>query len=350
MRKYILPALLIITALALTSVSCKSTQPAPTTEKKQETQPAKPQASVSVAGSAKVEEARKRAMDFEAPSYFPSEWEAVEAQYTALDGGAAENTLNSLAASYDDIFQKTIPLYAQAREDEIVAVREELVGTGFTKVFPEYLKIADDKALAAYGQYEAEDYYKAKETAADALDEYETLLFGAKVNTARQEIIDRGFIKYDEENFKRADDVAEAAIGKYDAGDKKGAIESAEEALLRYNIVITNSWVSYAGDRKKAASTERDNAIANKANIAVREGFRNADSLYNRAEDTFNESKFDEAAKLYIESEALFVLAADETEGKRQRAEEKIRMAEEKIEESVGAAIEAERIIEGGSR
>jgi hypothetical protein len=90
--------------------------------------------------------------------------------------------------------------------------------------------------------------------------------------------------------------------------------------------------------------------LENKANIASRDMFREADALYSKAEEEFEAEKFAEAGVLFIDAEALFLLASQETDEKRQKALETIRLAEEKIEESVETAIEAERIIEGGSR
>jgi hypothetical protein len=244
----------------------------------------------------------------------------------------------------------TIPLYAQAREDEILAIREELVRSKFSILFPQYVEKADKIALTAKDQYDAKDYYAARETAAEALDEYETLLIGAKILLARQEILDRGFVKYDPENFEKADEISQTAVEQYDAGNKKGGIESAEEALLRFNIVLTNGWVAYAAERRASATAEREIAIANKVNIAVRESFREADAVFKTAEENYESETYSVAAKQYIEAEALFVIAGQQTELKRQTALEAIKQAEEKIEESTETAIEADKIIEGGSK
>jgi hypothetical protein len=354
MKKTIFPIFLLFAIIALTSISCKTTPPAETAPT-----PSTTGAIRDALNRAGVEEARKRAQDFESPSYFPSDWEAVEAEYAEAGNMPKSNNseiqqataaLNRITGTYNDLFKKTIPLYAQAREDEIMAARDELIHTGFTNVFPEYLKNADNMTLAALSQYEAEDYYAARDTAAAALDEYKTLQTGARVFIARQEIVDRGFIEYDPDNFARADEVTQAAMEKYEAGDKKAAVDSAEEALLRYNLVLKNGWTTYAADRRSSASAERERAISNKVNVAVREGFREADALFNHAEEIFKTEKFEDAAILFTESEALFVVAGQETDEKRRRAMETIRIAEEMIEASDETASEAERIIEGGSR
>jgi hypothetical protein len=360
MKKYLSLTLSVLVVLILTSVSCKTT---PKPEPAQAAGPVQERPSQNLgalnAPASRADEARKRAVDFESPEYFPSDWEGIEAQYAAI-GDMPKSTsseiqqvtasYNTVAGAYDELFKRTVPLYAQAREDEIISTRDELIKTGFTRQFPEYLQKADDIALAALDQYEAEDYYASRDTAAQALKEYETLLVGGKVFLTRQEIVDRGFRDYDPENFDLADEVALTAKGEYEAGNKEAAVNNAEEALLRYNIVLTNGWVSYAAARRVSAASERELALSERANIAARETFRDAEAVFNQAEDGFTAENFREAAISYVDAEAKFAISRHETEEKRIRAEETIRLAEEKIGESSETAIEAERIIEGGSR
>ncbi|MDR2729683.1 MAG: hypothetical protein LBB81_02155, partial [Treponema sp.] len=82
---------------------------------------------------------------------------------------------------------------------------------------------------------------------------------------------------------------------------------------------------------------------ANKVNIAVRESFRDADVVYFQAADDYKVEKYQNAAILFTEAEARFAVAGRETEEKRQRAADTIRMADEKI-------TAVERSFEGGSR
>jgi len=355
MKKKIYLAFLALTILSLTGISCKTTpKPEPKPQEKKQSTPAE-----ITALNSRIEKIRKSAMDFEVPAYFPSEWNDVEAQYAATRNMPISNQgeinalsaeLNKVADRYGELFDMTIPLYAQAREDEIMAIRDELVRSRFSALFPQYVEKADKIALTAKDQYDAKDYYAARETITEALDEYQKLLIGAKILVARQEIIDRGFIKYDPENFEKADEISQTAVTSYEAGDKKGAVESAEVALLRYNIVLTNGWIAYAAERRASAAAEREIAIKNKVNIAVRDGFRNADAIFNSAEDNYKSETYSAAAKQYIEAEALFVIAGQQTEEKRLLAQDVIRQAEEKIEESTETAVGADKIIEGGSK
>ncbi|MCL2215007.1 MAG: hypothetical protein FWC06_07345 [Treponema sp.] len=359
--------------------------------------------------AARAEESRKRAIDFECPAYFPSDWEAAEAQ---LNAAGDPNAYNAAADVYDDLFRKTVPLYAQAREDEIISVRKQLIDTGLAQRYPVYLRNADRIALAALDQYEAGDYYTSKSTAVAALDEYEILLLGANTYLARQrladtglthlvpkyiqnadhtaltaadqyeegnkalagisanaalneyedlllgadvylireEIIDRGFVQYDTANFLRADVAALAAASEFGAGDRNAAVFSAQEALLRYNIMLSNGWISYSSDRRQAASEERELALAERANIAARETFRTADTMYAQAGALFTSGDYHSASLVFVEAEAMFAISRKETAESRRRAQEAIRMAEERISASNETALEAERIIEGGSR
>ena len=348
MKKSVFSVAVLIIMFALICVSCKTTPPA---------EPAP--GDVLSGAIAKAEDARKRAIDFESPAYFPSDWEVLEARYadagnlpksTANEAQQAAAAYNAAADAYDELFKKTLPLSAQAREDELMAVREELISTGFTNYFPEYLKKADDLALAALDQYEAGNYYEARDATAKALDEYETLLIGAKIFLTRQEIVDRGFSKYDPDNFDKADEVTIAAMDAYEAGNKEAAVKNAEDAQLRYNLVLSNGWTAYAADRRNSAALERELALAERANIAVRDTFREAEALFSQAEESFEFENFQNAAIIYTDAEAIYVISRQETGEKRQRAIESIRLAEEKIGESNETAIEAEKIIEGGSR
>jgi len=339
---------------ALISVSCKSSPPTPeevvtVVEQAKDLEP-------SLGDLNQVDAARKRAMDFEAPAYFPSEWEAAEAQYDVakhiptIEGQQTSLILGMLAKTYDDLFKRTIPLYTKAWEDEIISIRDDLIATGLRELVPEYVENADKMTLTALEQFEAEDYYTARDTAEAALEEYETLYLGARVFLRRQEIVDRGFIVYDPETFDKADDIADAAIDKFDEGDKIAAREGAEEAMSYYNILLANGWKAYATEQNNSASSERESAISHKVNIAAREHFREADAIFTRARVSFDDENYEDAATLFTEADALFVIAGQETEEKRRRAHEAIRIAEEKIVESVEVANEAERIIEGGSR
>ncbi|MCL2722235.1 MAG: hypothetical protein FWD47_12980 [Treponema sp.] len=300
---------------------------------------------------ARVNEARQRAIDFESHGYFPSEWENLEEKYGNISRGQQTAAVyNNLADEYDALFRKAVPLYAQAWEDDIISTRYFLFGTDFITNFPELLDKVDEIALIAMTQYNAGDYYTARNTAQKALNEYESLLTGVGVFMLRQEIIDRGFDLYDRVNYTNAEEVAQKAINEYYNGNSQEAVNLAEEAILRYNVLLSNGWIVYSHSRQSSAAQERELAMGERAQIASRETFRAAETLHLRAEELFTAENFNESAILFIEAEAMYAISRQETEARRLRALEAIRQAEEKITESSETAIEAERIIEGGIR
>jgi hypothetical protein len=308
---------------------------------------------------ARAEEARKRAVDFGAPSWFPGDWETAEAGYasagaqprgTAAEASQAASLYNAAADVYDDLFKKAVPLFARDREDEIIAVRNQVVATGLTPEYPEPFGAADGKAIEAWNRYEAEEYYPARDSAATALQMYQSLAAAADAWSKRQEIVDNDLYAYDPENFDRADEIGLAAIGDYEAGNIPQALDEAEEASLRYSLALKTAWEGRAGDQRQAAGQERQNALNVKANVATKEKYEAAAGIYSQAESLYRSKNFKEAAGLYDQSSLLFDDAARTAAEKRKIAEDAIRAAEAKMAESDEAAKNAELILEGGVR
>jgi len=370
MKKNVFLSFLLLTVLSLVIVSCNTppkTEPATVTTTTTTTTPSEPAptpaptpAPVPVINySEKADDARKRAMDFNTQLYFPSDWETAENQYadagklpTSTDGDRSAKTaaFNSVADAYDGLFNKAVPLYAQAREDEIMDARNSITELVNIKDFPEYINVADNLALDALAKYEAGDFYKAKDSADSAMAEYDLLLAGAKAYNARLEIYERGFESYDADNLKQADDIADLALADYNDGKKADAKTKASDLELRYNLILKNSWVLYASDREKSATGERERAMANKVNIAMRESFREADAIYSQASDSYKAQNYPSAAILFTEAEARFAVAGRETEDKRQRAQDAIRLAENSITANEENAVRVEGLLDGGSR
>jgi hypothetical protein len=308
---------------------------------------------------ARAEEARKRAVDFEAPAYFPGDWEKAEAGYaaagasprgTAAEAGQAVSLYNAAADVYDDLFGKTAPLYARDREDEIVAARNQVIATGLTGEYPEPFGAADSKAIEAWNLYGAEEYYPARDSAVTALQMYQALAAAADAWFKRQEIVDNDLYAYDPENFDRADGIGLAAIADYEAENIPQALDEAEEASLRYSLVLKTAWEARAGGQRQAAGRERQAALDIKANVATKEKYEAAAGVYNQAESFYRSKNFKEAAGLYDQSCLLFDDAARAAAEKRKIAEDAIRAAEAKMAESDETAKNAELILEGGAQ
>jgi hypothetical protein len=348
MKKNALFVLLGCSLLMLGYTSCQSAPKPADPPKPAESGPPASEALKQAADGAAA--ARQRAIDFESPRYFPSDWESAEAAYAEAgkSGDAAE--YRRLSETYDGLFERSVPLYAQAREDEMMMLREAIKASGLTDAFPEYLPRADETALRARDQYEAKAYYPAKDSAAQALRMYQALNTGGDAWAARQDIIGRDFVSYDQENFDRATESGLAAIAAYEAGDSAAAGASAGQSLEGYTLVLQAGWAGYAANCAARAEAERQAALAVKANIAVRGTFDEAEDSYVQGNAALAEAAYEDAAAFFTNAEAVFVLASTAASEKRQAAADVIREAEEKLEQSDEAARQAEITIEGGEQ
>ncbi|MDR2741220.1 MAG: hypothetical protein LBB98_03590 [Treponema sp.] len=309
-----------------------------------------------------AEEARKRASDFGGPEYAAGDWEAAEAQYTGAGEQEKTDTLRSTkesvaryeqaAAAFDETFNKALPQYAKALEDEIRKERAAALDAGIAGLSPERLDAADNTVDKALGLYEAQDYYAAADAGHLSLDMFRLLKTGAETYTVWREIEDYGFKKYDPAGYDSATASALAAIDGYDAlsgggEDIKTVLHQAEEAQKGYNTVLGTGWKTYATERQAAAVAERQVALDLKANVAVKDEYGAAQTLYDRAGISFREQRYPEAAELYFQSEFLFASAAGTAAEKRRIAEEAIREAETKATASDETARRAEAVLEG---
>jgi hypothetical protein len=305
---------------------------------------------------ARAENARKRAADFDAPSYFPTEWEAAENDYQGIGADRssapavedAARRYNAAADAYDTIFNNAIPLYAKALEDEILRARAEAIAAGIEELAPEYLAVADDAAVNAEDRYHGEDYYGADAAAHEALDRYRALTAGSEGYQVREEIVRRDFAGFDADNFNQADAAFTAAADAYETGDAAGALKGAAESKRRYTQALRAGWAAYAAQLQALARRERQNALSEKANVAVKNEFAGVERTYNQAETFFKAEGYENAAGLYVKSEAGYVAVAQTAREKRRIAEAAIQAAEKKLAESEAVVRDAEVVLEGG--
>jgi hypothetical protein len=365
--------------LIMGGISCKSAPP-PVEEPPAPVQPLSPEPSIQdpnlgppdqaaldalAEAQSRAAEARKRASDFGGPQYAAEDWEAAETQYTAAGEQEKTDTLGDVkeaiaryeqaASAFDEVFDRSLPLYAKALEDDILQARAAALDAGIAAISPAHLQQADDTVDKALGLYEAEDYYPAADAAHLALDMFRLLKMGADTYNVWREIEDYGFGSYDPDNYDAANTAALAALNGYDSlgnddtADIKDVLLHAEEAQLGYNMVLGNGWKTYASERQVAAGAERQVALDIKANVAVRDDYGAAQGFYDNAGASFRAERYSEAAELYFRSEFLFASAAGTAAEKRRIAEDAIREAEEKKAASDETARKAEEILGGGN-
>ena len=347
-----------------TVVSCKS-KPAPQEEAPAKTETPAPAPTVDKAlldALNKVIDrataARKFVMDFEGPAFYPEDWKKADALYTEAGQQKKVSTNDEVkdstarytkaAEAFEAMTPKTLTAAYEYADREISAARNAAVAGRARELIPEFLDDADNVVSAAIKKYQAKDYYGAKDSAYEAYYLYEALTAGLAAYKVREEVVDRGFEKYDRSNVQKGDDSLRSAADDYVARDIRGR-KKIDEASLRYNQALKTGWESYAGEKRTNATAERQKALDIKANVAVRQDYNPAQAAYNVANTAFQAKKFDEAARAYDECIAMFQRAARLALEKRRAAEENLRIANEKMAESDQKAQEAEVILEGGN-
>jgi hypothetical protein len=352
------------------AAACKTTPPAPPAESLSDTPrvvvsdpnaaPAD-QASLDAldAARARAENARKQAQNLEGQNYFPEDWNAAETGYRAAGEGPASTVgeardtaakYAATAAAYDEIARKSLPLYAWAREVEIIQARTDAINAGIEEVSPERLAAADAVVREAQLLYEGENYYAAADEAFRAVDSFRALAAGAVAYKTWQEIENYDFGKYNRGDYVLVEQAGLQAVEDYDGGRFAEARREAEEVMRRLDRILYTGWESFAVERKAAADRERQAALGLKANVAVRNEFNAALAVYNQGESSIRARNYDIAANMYAQSESMFSLAKTSAELKRRAAEEAVKAAEQKLVESDTAAQNAEKILEGGTR
>jgi hypothetical protein len=320
---------------------------------------------------ARLDRSRKQARDIEAPVYFPPEWEAAEGRYAEAQANAGDATLGDVkktialyetaSETYDNLARQCLPLFYEDLSQEILQARDEAIDAGIRDVSPNRLEAADLRIDSALEQYEAgnaattngdaaENYYAAAAAAFDALDRYHALALGVRAYRLGEEIQERGFAGYDPETYEIAGESMDSAVAAYDGGDGEIALAQAEEALLRYTLVIREGWLGYAGELKLSAEAERRNALNAKANVAVKKHFDDADGLYTRGTAAYNAQDYAASAEYFSQAIPLFGNAVKTAEQKRVLAEDAIRTAETRISQSEETAREAETLLQGGAQ
>jgi hypothetical protein len=297
-------------------------------------------------------------MDFDGPLYAEPDWQSAESLYTLAGeeeqtgtrGETRESTAryDAAADAFVQVFALALPLYAQARERDVLEAWDAALAAGIEGIYPDRLEAAERVVDQALAQYEDEDYYPAAASAGLAVNLFNALKTGAEAFQVREEIAAGDFVKYDPENYDLAEESGGRALDAYDAQAAEDAQSAASEALLRYNLVLSKGWESYAAERRALATAERQAALELKANVAVKTDFDLAAGIYSQGETAFRARRYPDAVEFYFQSEYMFAVVRGTAAEKRRIAEEAIKRAEDRTAASEETARNAEVILEGG--
>jgi hypothetical protein len=352
--------LLVLFAL----VSCATAPPAvePAPPPPEETRPAPPvappaappvqaadQATLNALNeaAARAEAARNFVKDFRGDEFLPSEWESAnslhtqaEQQRSAASQAAAQESaarFNRAADAFEAMRDNAIAQYYENKANELVNARNAAVNAGAQIFVPDFLLEVDNVVVRAEDLYNAGDIFGAKNASDEALSMYIALRTGLEAYKLREEIAEIAERHAPEawaEALAEADVTGLNAIDKWEAGDYNDARIGAEAALLLYLRI--------------AATAERQRALDVRADIAVRQEFNAAQEIFMRANSAFMQQWSRDATVFFSQSRSMFKEAADTALQRRIAAEEALRRADERLEESDATARDAEAILQGG--
>jgi tetratricopeptide (TPR) repeat protein len=173
-------------------------------------------------------------------------------------------------------------------------------------------------------------------------------LAGLDAYKIREEIAARGFEVYDPANIGVGDNAFYTGIDDYRAGNFAVAKNKASEALYLYSQTLKTAWETYTAKMRADATAERQKALDLKADVAVKQDFDAANSVFSQANTAFYARRYEDAGGFYERCLPMFTSVAALALEKRLAAEEALRRANQRVAASDEAARNAERILEGG--
>ncbi|MCL2380587.1 MAG: hypothetical protein FWC64_03215 [Treponema sp.] len=293
--------------------------------------------------AARAAAARQLALDFDGPVLFPSEWDAADSLYAYAEEQRTTEPYVEIrqsaerytiaAEALEALAARAIAQSFENMERDLVSARAAAVNAGAPARSPDFLLQADNAVYSARELYEAGDFHAARDASVNALAMYGAIETGLRALSVREQVqeIAEAVVPG---LFSQADTVARDALARWDAGDFPGARAGAAMALVLYS--------------RTGATAERQRALDIRANVAARQEFDSAQSLYTRADTAYRAQSMDEAGALFVQSAPLFGAAARLAYERQLIAEEALRLANERMAESDEIAREAERILEGG--
>jgi golgin subfamily B member 1 len=280
---------------------------------------------------------RKRAFDLGIKDVLPAEYAAAEEAYSlgnakyGADNAASEAAYRDAIDRYSGAIERGLPFLASTEADKARAGESAAYRAGLARFFYEIGDATSAALLDAEASEKAGEYEKAiagyKSTAAA----FAALASMCDAAATREAIAARDFAKWDPSNWTLAEGKLSSARELL-GSDSAASLTAADEAGLRYELVMQNALGYYMADRKTFSEAERDRASSIKAEVAVRDDYAAAAALYEEAEAKRAAEEAEAATELYERSASAFSAAYETAKGKMDSAMSEI--------ESLDAALE----------
>lgn len=335
-------------ALILAACATKpSPQPEPDAAEPPVTEPAPDQAisrdSVE-ALHAQVLAARKDAFDLGAKDLLADDYAAAETRYVAgkaaLDEDRREVAQTELQAAlplYRDLAERSARLAADRGKTDAAAARGRALAADASRHAPVSLAAAEAALAEAEAAMASGDSRAAKAAYARATSAFDAAEKRSRASVVKARVDELGFGPMDAGNYAIANekyDQVDATI----ASDPATANDAAEEALLRYNLVLSKGWELSAGGKRDAAAKYKADSEGIKAQVAVKDDYAEAKAVWDEASYELAAGRNEAAAALFAKAEALFKAVYEKAAAKRAAAEEAMKRASASTEQSASTA------------
>ncbi|TFG84697.1 MAG: hypothetical protein E4H20_02445 [Spirochaetales bacterium] len=304
---------------------------------------------------ASVLAARKEAFDLGAKDNLSNDYAAAETRYvagkTALDADdrpTAKAELSAALPLFEDLVTRSARLAAETGRDNAASARERAIASGAKATSPVTLSAADalrDAALAAFDSGDLRNAAALFRKAALAYDAAEKRTRAVGVKT---DVDTRNFGPLDSGNYELAGkklDEVDTTI----ADAPETANDAASEALLRYNLVLRNGWEITVTNGREAAGEYKVEAENIKAQVAVKDDYAAAMSIWNEAMTYYANEDYATAFDLFAQAEVLFKAVYEKAAAKRAIAEAALLTAAASTERSSIIVEEGDAILGDGT-
>jgi len=336
----------------------------------------------------RADRSRRAAMDVEGQTHFPNDWNRAETQNTEGRGSprntagelrAAAALLTSAADGFDNIAQRSGPLFARARDDANTALqaaiaradnsRQAAVSAEAQVFFPNEWRAAEAQNTAARRarRTTTEEMRAATALFVAVAESYEdiagrsapmlaaerreaeralqTAITRAAQTRQRAENTDaatnlpREWGGVDTRHRNAQNARRETLPEMRNAANLYNAVADAFDDLIQRNVRFVQENEAAARLARTNAERERQAAMDVRANIGAPEDFGRADTTFQQALRDFNAGNFVAARNQYTQSANQFVASVRETERRRLLADTVVEQARQRSAQSTTFAI-----------
>lgn len=294
---------------------------------------------------------RKKAFDLKLFEVVADEYKAADGLYVtgktaydAADAATATPALKDCIAAFKDVITKGVAILSDQNRKRAEDMKALAMKAGAEETAAEWLAQGDTLYASAAALSSSGKDEEALAAFESARKTYEAAYKRANATHLRATIEEKGFAQYDTGNFQLADNKLAESDSLF-ASNPDGALDSLDEATLRYNLVIQKGWQFYALGKKTPADDAKKRSEDIKAQVAVKSQYSEALAAYDNASALMAGGNYEEAGAEFDRSTTLFESTYAAAEVKRNAALEAMKAMDSKAEESESKAKAGDEIL-----